>query len=72
VQLHPGTSSPPSDAARKFDTAQRYIFKILNMLKTLKQKINLMQYISRTLYLSNKTISRPPQSREAIYLRGQT
>jgi hypothetical protein len=39
----------------------------LNMKTTLKIKIT----ISRPYSLSNKTISRPPQSRETIYLKGQ-
>jgi hypothetical protein len=35
VKLHPRTSRPLSDAARKCDTAQRYIFEFVNMIMTL-------------------------------------
>jgi hypothetical protein len=36
-RFHPGTSRPLSDAACKCDTGQRYSFKFLNMLTTLKK-----------------------------------
>jgi hypothetical protein len=58
VQLHHGTSRPHSDTAHKCDTAQRYILKFLNMLTTLKNKP--LAIISRTPYLSNKTICSLP------------
>jgi hypothetical protein len=70
VQLHPGRSRPPSGTARKCDTAQHCIFKILKMLTTLKNKSHAV--ISRTNYQFNKTISRPLQSCETIPLRGQS
>jgi hypothetical protein len=64
--LAPGTSCPPSDVASKYDTGQRYIFEILNMLMTFK-KINFMrEYLEQYPY--NKTICSCLQSRETIPL----
>jgi hypothetical protein len=67
MQLHPSMSHPPSDAVRKCRTGQHCIFKILNMFTTLKNN-KPQAVISRTSYKSNKTISRPPQSRETVPL----
>jgi hypothetical protein len=49
VPLHPGTSCPPGDVARKCDAAQQYI-EILNMKKALKLKLTMFQiYLGLTV-----------------------